>query len=94
MRTRATWGVLRCQWRCLALCLPLCLLVAGCARTPATDGRVVAEWMAQLYGTIRAERLSPPVASRLSAYAAVALYAGVAAGDPSLPPLATVLPRG
>jgi membrane-associated phospholipid phosphatase len=34
------------------------------------------------------------VASRLSAYAAVALYAGVAAGDPSLPPLATVLPRG
>lgn len=94
MRTRATWGVLRCQWLCLALCLPLYLLVAGCARTPDTDGRVVAEWMAQLYGTIRAERLSPPVASRLSAYAAVALYAGVAAGDPSLPPLATVLPRG
>ena len=66
------------------------LALAGCARAPATDGRLVAEWMAQLYGTIRAERLSPPVASRLSAYAAVALYAGLAAGDPTMAPLATL----
>jgi membrane-associated phospholipid phosphatase len=71
--------------------------VAGggaCARPPATDGRLVAEWTAQLYGTMRAERLSPPVASRLAAYAMVALYAGLAAGDATLAPLATVLPQG
>lgn len=35
-----------------------------------------------MYGTIRVERLSPPVASRLTAYATAALYAGFVAADP------------
>ena len=46
-----------------------------------------AEWMHTLYGAVRAERLSPPVASRLFAYAGTGLYAGMSAADPSLPSL-------
>jgi membrane-associated phospholipid phosphatase len=49
---------------------------------------MVSEWMHSLYGAIRVERLSPPVASRLTAYASAALYAGLAAADPALEPLA------
>ncbi len=44
-------------------------------------------WANALYGVMRVERLSPPVASRLSAYAMTALYAGVAAAHPALMPL-------
>ena len=51
-------------------------------------------WIRDRYGTIPGERLSPPVASRLSAYASVALYAGLAGEDPTMAPLATVLPAG
>ncbi len=43
--------------------------------------------MRALYGTIRVERLSPPVASRLMGYATTALYAGYVAADPALAPL-------
>ncbi len=43
--------------------------------------------MRALYGTIRVERLSPPVASRLMAYVTTAQYAGFVAADPALPPL-------
>ena len=42
-------------------------------------------WANALYGVMRVERLSPPVASRLSAYAMTALYAGIAAAHPALP---------
>lgn len=49
---------------------------------------MVAEWMQTYYGLIRAERVSPPVASRLLAYAAVALYEGFAAATPTLRSLA------
>lgn len=48
---------------------------------------MMAEWMHTLYGAIRAERVSPPVASRFMAYASTALYAGLAEGNPRLPPL-------
>ncbi len=48
---------------------------------------MVSEWVHAMYGAIRVERLSPPVASRLSAYAATALYAGVSAVHPTLPSL-------
>ncbi|MDF2774090.1 MAG: hypothetical protein K0S86_3587, partial [Geminicoccaceae bacterium] len=37
--------------------------------------------MHSLYGAVRVERLSPPVASRLTAYASAALYSGLAAAD-------------
>jgi hypothetical protein len=45
---------------------------------------MIAEWMQNYYGLIRAERLSPPVASRVLAYASVALFEGLASGTPSL----------
>ena len=44
--------------------------------------------MRNYYGLIRAERISPPVASRVLAYAAVALYEGLATGSPGLVSLA------
>lgn len=71
-----------------SLVAALLLLSAGCSRAPADDPRMPAEWMHILYGAVRAERLSPPVASRLFAYAGTALYAGMAAADPKLPPIA------
>jgi membrane-associated phospholipid phosphatase len=48
---------------------------------------MVSEWMHTLYGAIRVERLSPPVASRLMAYASAALYTGLAAATPGMPRL-------
>jgi hypothetical protein len=44
--------------------------------------------MRHYYGLIRAERISPPVASRVLAYAAVALYEGLASASPKLVSLA------
>ena len=70
--------------RRLAPCLALAL-ATGCRERPATDPKLFAEWTRNLYGAVRAERLSPPVASRLYAYTAVGLYAGLAAADSSLP---------
>jgi len=58
---------------------------------PETDPRMVSEWMHTLYGVIRTERLSPPVASRLMAYATTALYSGLASVDARLPSLAGTL---
>ena len=63
--------------------------VIGCSPAlPPDDPRMIAEWMQNYYGLIRAERVSPPVASRLMAYAAVALYEGLAVGTPTLRSLA------
>lgn len=63
--------------------------VAGCGpRIPAADPGFVAKWTATHYALARAERLSPPVASRVSAYAAIALYEGWAAFSDSLQSLA------
>ena len=75
-------------------------LVAGCAQRRETDPRMIAEWMHSLYGAVRVERLSPPVASRLFAYATVGLYSGLAGANHALPSLAgklnglESLPRG
>ena len=52
--------------------------------TPPVDPQFVAEWMRNYYGIIRAERVSPPVASRVLAYASVALYEGLAASSQTL----------
>jgi PAP2 superfamily protein len=82
-----------------AIVLPLTILVA-CRQTPGTDPRMVAEWMRALYGSVRAERLSPPVVSRLLGYAAVTLHEGLAVGSDGPPSLAGALnglpglPRG
>ena len=48
---------------------------------------MVSEWMHTMYGVIRVERLSPPVASRFMGYASTALYSGLAAGTPGMTPL-------
>ena len=63
-------------------------LAAACKRAPETDPRLVSEWMHTYYGAIRVERLSPPVASRLMAYASTALYSGLAAATPGMQSLA------
>jgi hypothetical protein len=65
------------------------LVSAACARPiPPTDPQFVSEWMRHYYGLIRAERISPPVASRVLAYAAVGLYEGLATASPGLVSLA------
>src|SRR5437870_5032839 len=65
--------------------------LASCDRTPATDPRLVSEWMHTLYGVVRVERMSPPVASRLLGYATSALYAGLASTNSAMPSLTGVL---
>src|SRR5689334_3807192 len=62
-------------------------LSGACQRTIPDDPRMPAEFVHTLYGAVRAERLSPPVASRIFAYAGAGLYAGMSAADPSLPTL-------
>ena len=65
----------------------LVALTSACQSPTRADPRMVSEWMHTYYGAIRVERLSPPVASRLMAYASTALYSGLAAAIPSLAPL-------
>ena len=77
--------------RAASACAAVVLLATGCTRPPATDPRMVSEWMRTLYGAIRAERLSPPVASRLMVYATTALDAGLHAVDETQPSLKSVL---
>src|SRR5690349_7519736 len=67
------------------------MALAACAQPRPTDPRMVSEWMHTLYGVIRAERLSPPVASRLMAYSTVALYSGLASVNSKLPSVSGVL---
>lgn len=75
----------RRQCRASALPVIALLLSVACARPiPPPDPQFVSEWMRNYYGLIRAERVSPPVASRVLAYAAVALYEGMAAASPGL----------
>jgi hypothetical protein len=81
----------RPRFRVASVALSAAAAIAACHRAPANDPRMMAEWMHTLYGAIRAERVSPPVASRFMAYAAVGLYAGLAATNPKLPPLTGVL---
>ena len=75
------------------LALGVGTILVGCRRpdTAADDPRVISEWVHTLYGAIRVERLSPPVASRVAAYASSALYAGYAAADGRLAPLRGIL---
>lgn len=80
----------------IAVAAPL----TACRQAPDTDPLMVSEWIHTLYGVVRAERLTPPVAARFLGYAAVALHEGLSAATPGLPSLAGVLnglgelPRG
>lgn len=54
--------------------------LAACAPEAAPpDAQLVAQWARSSLAFVRSERLGPPVASRVSAYASVALYEGFAA---------------
>lgn len=69
--------------------ITLLFAAAACGPTlPPADPGFVATWTATHYALARAERLSPPIASRTSAYAAIALYEGWAAFSDSLRSLA------
>ena len=79
--------------RHLVTLAPIAAIAAGCQRaTLPVESRFVAELMQNQYGWIRSERISPPVASRITAYAALALYEGIAVGSDSLMSLAGQLP--
>ena len=55
--------------------------VAACAPPPPADPQLVAQWLRSSLAITRSERLGPPVAARIAAYGAIALYEGYAA-DP------------
>src|SRR5881409_2679433 len=51
----------------------------ACAREAAPpDPQLVAQWLRTSLAFVRSERLGPPVAARISAYASIALYEGYA----------------
>ena len=53
--------------------------LGGCARrVEAPNARLVAQWLRSSLAFVRSERLGPPVATRISAYASIALYEGYA----------------
>src|SRR5919201_158948 len=62
--------------------LPSLLLISACAREAAEPNpQLVAQWLRTSLAFVRTERLGPPVAARISAYASIALYEGYAS-DP------------
>ncbi|MGQ0641879.1 MAG: hypothetical protein ACT4P6_14105, partial [Gemmatimonadaceae bacterium] len=71
----------------MSLSLAICAgaLAFGCAQpaTPPADAQYVGQWLRSSLSFVRAERLGPPVASRISAYGAVALYEGYASDSAS-----------
>src|SRR2546423_53627 len=65
------------------LVAPAFSLVLGACNPHAkpADPQLVAQWLRTSLAFVRTERLGPPVAARISAYASIALYEGYAA-DP------------
>jgi PAP2 superfamily len=63
-------------------CVIAALLLTGasaCRReVPPADPQLAAQWMRTSLAFVRSDRLGPPVASRISAYSAIALYEGYA----------------
>ena len=58
------------------------ITLSACTRERATeDPQQVAQWLRSSLAFVRSERLGPPVATRISAYSAIALYEGYAS-DP------------
>jgi hypothetical protein len=73
---------LRSRAAVLATLLFASTALGGCRRAPApADPQLVAQWLRASLAFVRTERLGPPVAARISAYGATALYEGLAA-DP------------
>src|SRR5205823_6496819 len=67
-----------------------CVLVA-CRQAPPPDARMIPVWMQTLYGAVRVERLSPPVASRVFTYASAALYFGIESARSDRPATAELM---
>lgn len=65
----------------LAVLLSLVLSLAAACRPSPPDPQLVAQWLRTSLVLVRSERLDPPVAARMSAYASIALYEAYAA-DP------------
>lgn len=62
----------------------LLVLFTGCSRAPQpADPQLVAQWLRTSLAFVRSERLGPPIASRISAYASLALYEGFASDQRS-----------
>ena len=84
----------------LLLLLALIAPAFACQRVPEPSPGMVTQWMQMLYGVVRAERASPPVGSRIFAYAAIALYSGFSQTDSTVPQIVgrfnglDALPRG
>src|SRR5262245_2266926 len=57
-------------------------LLAACQASPP-DAQLVGQWLRTSLAFVRSERLGPPVAARISAYASIALYEGYAADSRS-----------
>ena len=72
-------------------CATLAVSSAACNRAAPVKPDLVASWVRTWYGATRVERLSPPVASRAIAYAATALYVGMASVDTTMPALDATL---
>lgn len=71
----------------------LWLASGGCAPPiPPLDDDQVEQWIDVLYPLPKAERLSPPVASRLHGYAGLALYEGLHRAEPAYRSLGGQLP--
>ena len=60
------------------------LSLTGCSReASAPDPQLVAQWLRSSLAFVRSERLGPAVATRISAYASIALFEGYAADSAS-----------
>ena len=66
-------------------------VATSCFRSREAKPDMIAAWVHTWYGAVRVERLSPPVGSRAIAYAATALYGGIAAVATNLPVLDSTL---
>ena len=74
------------------------IALAGCERAAeGPDPQLVAQWTRTSLALVRSERLGPPVAARISAYAALALHEGYAAdvrsGARSFAPVVNGMPE-
>ncbi len=66
--------------RLATIAAPLLSLLAACDGAPApADPQLVAQWTRSSLAFVRSERLGPPVAARISAYAGLTLFEGYAA---------------
>src|SRR5688500_18738961 len=65
--------------RQVALVVLTAASLAACREPAPPDAQLVAQWMRTSLAFARSERLAPPVAARISAYASLALYEGYAA---------------